>query len=124
MTFLHGVEGDDGLVVGVEAALDGGDDRGGGGGGDRHPAAETNTLANLLRAPTECRRENHSNVVAPPPDINRDIVTRKVERRRDSRHINLGELHRQSPPRSRPYMVHIFFTILFLLPVTQFCIVA
>ena len=63
MTFLHGVEGDDGLVVGVEAALDGGDDRGGGGGG-RHPAAETNTLANLLRAPNECRLENHSNVVA------------------------------------------------------------
>ena len=53
VTFLHRVESDDGLVVGVEAALDGGDDRGGGDG--RHPAAE-NTLANLLRAPPECGR--------------------------------------------------------------------
>ena len=98
----------------MEAALDGGDDRGGGGGGDRHPAAETNTLANLLRAPTECRRENHSNVVAPPPDINREIFIREV----------LFTSHKPwrnaSPVATDRDHVHIFLIILFLLPVTQF----
>ena len=57
VTSLHRVQGHDGLVVGVEAALDGRDDDRGG-----HysaAAAVENTVANLLRAPPQCTREHH-----------------------------------------------------------------